>query len=76
MSTYKFEQNRAENDMLGHRGHLCDRFSFRGARGSKIARKTILKVTEDTSVIYSRFVAHKVPKSRRKRHVRSQRTPL
>eukprot|EP00961_Rhodomonas_salina_P175575 2367963-Rhodomonas_salina.1 len=62
--------------MQGSKGHLCDQFSFRGARGVKIVWKKICKVIEDTSVIDSRFVAHKVPKSHGKRHVRSQRTPL
>eukprot|EP00961_Rhodomonas_salina_P301443 3940468-Rhodomonas_salina.3 len=50
------EQNRVENVKQGHRGHLCDQFSFRGARGSKIERKTSREVTED-----SRFVAREVP---------------
>eukprot|EP00961_Rhodomonas_salina_P250627 3388111-Rhodomonas_salina.1 len=68
MSSYEFEQNRAENDTRGHRGHLCDQFSFRGAQGNKIVWKMISEVTEDTSVIDSRFVAHEVPKSHGKRH--------
>eukprot|EP00961_Rhodomonas_salina_P025125 338591-Rhodomonas_salina.1 len=43
---------------------------------NKIVQKTICKVTEDTSVINSCFVALEVPKSCGKRHARSQRTPL
>eukprot|EP00961_Rhodomonas_salina_P144063 1939255-Rhodomonas_salina.1 len=71
MLSYKFEQNRAENDMQGHRGHLCDQFSFRGAQGNKIMWKTIREVTKDNSVIDSRFVVREVPKSHGRRHVRS-----
>eukprot|EP00961_Rhodomonas_salina_P182000 2456855-Rhodomonas_salina.1 len=43
---------------------------------NEIVLKTMRKVTEDTSVIDSRFVAHEATKSCGKRYARSQRTPL